>query len=253
VARSVAAAVVIFSPVDRRLNLFTHAPLIVNHETGLEALERARREYLADFRALDPFAPSRWSQSTRTVVGVREVGGPHAFARSSYHEFLASHGMASQTSIFLRDCGRIVAAILLLRRREEPDPTSAELQLLRGTQPLLEQALALARGLPLPAHGDLLSVAGLTPREIEVARVAAAGATNAEIALALFVSLATVKTHMSRVLTKTGARSRTELVALLRAGAQPIAPSQSAARPGTAPPPACSPAQIDSRNVAGAA
>ncbi len=42
----------------------------------------------------------------------------------------------------------------------------------------------------------------------------AAGATNAEIAAALHLGETTVKTHVSRVLTKIGARDRTQAVVL---------------------------------------
>jgi DNA-binding CsgD family transcriptional regulator len=225
-ARSVPAAAVIFSPVDRQLRLFTQGPLIatVDRAAALGALERLPADYLAAMHRVDPYAPSCWSQSTRPVVGIREVGRAERFARSTYGTFLAAYGMASQTSIFLRDRGRIIAAILLLTRQGQSCPTPDELRLLRGTQPLLEQSLILARRLPPAQPDDVLSHSGLTPRECEVARLAVGGATNAEIAVALFLSLATVKTHMSRVLTKTGARSRSELVRLVRDGlAAPVA------------------------------
>ena len=52
---------------------------------------------------------------------------------------------------------------------------------------------------------------GLTRREIEVARLVVAGATNPEIASALFLSRKTVERHVSHVLAKAGARNRTDL------------------------------------------
>jgi DNA-binding NarL/FixJ family response regulator len=54
----------------------------------------------------------------------------------------------------------------------------------------------------------------LTPREHEVLVALAGGATNAEIATALHLGETTVKTHVSRVLTKLGARDRTQAVVL---------------------------------------
>ncbi|MEV6491216.1 response regulator transcription factor [Actinoplanes sp. NPDC051633] len=54
----------------------------------------------------------------------------------------------------------------------------------------------------------------LTPREHEVLVLLAGGATNAEIAAALHLGETTVKTHVSRVLTKMGARDRTQAVVL---------------------------------------
>ena len=55
----------------------------------------------------------------------------------------------------------------------------------------------------------------LTPREREVARLVVAGASNPEIAEALFVARKTVERHVSNILAKTGARNRTELAGRL--------------------------------------
>jgi DNA-binding NarL/FixJ family response regulator len=52
----------------------------------------------------------------------------------------------------------------------------------------------------------------LTPREVEVLRLIAAGMSNAEIAAALVVSDATVKTHVNHVFAKIGARDRAQAV-----------------------------------------
>ena len=54
----------------------------------------------------------------------------------------------------------------------------------------------------------------LTDREREVLALVAKGLSNAELAETLHVSLPTAKTHVSRILTKLGARDRTQLVIL---------------------------------------
>ncbi len=54
---------------------------------------------------------------------------------------------------------------------------------------------------------------GLTEREVEVLRLIAAGHSNGEIGRELFVSEATVKTHVNRIFAKTGSRDRSQAVA----------------------------------------
>ena len=61
------------------------------------------------------------------------------------------------------------------------------------------------------------SPGALTGREREIGRMVAAGASNPEIAEALFVSRKTVERHVSNILDKTGTRNRAELAAMLSA------------------------------------
>jgi DNA-binding NarL/FixJ family response regulator len=62
----------------------------------------------------------------------------------------------------------------------------------------------------LPRRPD--AIAALTPRETEVLRLVAEGLSNGEIAERLVVSDETVKTHVSRVLTKLNLRDRAQAV-----------------------------------------
>jgi DNA-binding NarL/FixJ family response regulator len=66
-------------------------------------------------------------------------------------------------------------------------------------------------GMPgLPGAGGSGADDDLTPREAEVLRLIAAGQSNREIARGLFVSEATVKTHVNRIFAKTGSRDRVQ-------------------------------------------
>lgn len=64
---------------------------------------------------------------------------------------------------------------------------------------------------PVPA-GDRFRPA-LSARELEVVRAIARGRTNQEIAAELFITLSTVKSHLSGILQKLGARNRVEIAA----------------------------------------
>jgi len=65
-----------------------------------------------------------------------------------------------------------------------------------------------------PAAASVPGLHALTPREVEVWRLVVAGRTNTEIAGDLFLGETTVKTHVSRLLAKLGARDRVQLVVL---------------------------------------
>ena len=76
-----------------------------------------------------------------------------------------------------------------------------------------EQAVAYA----LRAHGrrsrPATGWASLTPAELQVAQHVAAGQSNPQIASALFITRATVKTHLAHIFRKLGVTSRAELAA----------------------------------------
>jgi DNA-binding NarL/FixJ family response regulator len=75
------------------------------------------------------------------------------------------------------------------------------------TRRVIEQFARSPTPAPVPAE-----VATLTERELEVLHEVARGLSNAEIAASLFVSEATVKTHVARMLTKLRLRDRVQAV-----------------------------------------
>jgi DNA-binding NarL/FixJ family response regulator len=79
--------------------------------------------------------------------------------------------------------------------------------------PAVQQRLLLAAArAPAPQPDQDHDPDELTPRESDVLRLIAEGKSNREIARALYVSEATVKTHVNRIFAKTGSRDRTQAI-----------------------------------------
>ncbi|MGY1715368.1 helix-turn-helix transcriptional regulator [Geodermatophilus sp. SYSU D01106] len=86
-----------------------------------------------------------------------------------------------------------------------------------GAAPLLDAVTALARRarLELPGAGRVVDAAAVfTPRETEVLALLARGRTNRQIGRELYISEKTASVHVSNILAKLGAGSRTEAVAV---------------------------------------
>ncbi|HEV8681657.1 MAG TPA: AAA family ATPase [Actinomycetota bacterium] len=86
----------------------------------------------------------------------------------------------------------------------------------RGALTIAELTEQTLRSLGVRTWRRAAASTALTKRESEVAQLVASGATNREIAQAMFLSPKTVERHVSNVLRKVGARNRTELASRLR-------------------------------------
>ncbi|MEU6849343.1 response regulator transcription factor [Actinacidiphila alni] len=98
-----------------------------------------------------------------------------------------------------------------------PEYLVAAVRLVRSGDALLAPAITRRLVERFAAGGDRAAathrdLAALTPREVEVLRRLAGGLSNAEVAAALGVSEATVKTHVTRIFSKLGLRDRAQAV-----------------------------------------
>jgi NarL family two-component system response regulator LiaR len=88
------------------------------------------------------------------------------------------------------------------------------LRLTKNTETVVVREVLVPAPVDFVRDQARLEALAITPRELEVLELIAAGLSNKEIAERVFVSENTVKTHLSRVFDKLGARRRTQAVQL---------------------------------------
>jgi DNA-binding CsgD family transcriptional regulator len=154
--------------------------------------------------------------------------GEHERAAQAARQGLAGareYGLARGRGIFLT--ANIAEPLIALGRRDEAAGViehALELSPPATARPGLSQLageVALARG-DLPGAAELAGpagqpapgIGGLTAREAEVLRLVAPGRSNPQIAAELFISAKTASVHVSDILAKLGATSRTEAAAI---------------------------------------
>ncbi len=194
-----------FSSLLRRTRDVT---VVGEASTGDEAVREARRLHpdvvLMDIRmpGLDGIT------ATGQIVADRDLAGTRVVILTTFetdeHVFAALRAGASG----------------FLTKEVEPDELRRAVRVVAAGEALLSPSVTArvigqfahrpAAG-PSPSQGRL---AALTPREVEVVRLVAAGLSNEEIARELFISPLTAKTHVTRAIAKVGVRDRVQLVIL---------------------------------------
>ncbi|MBY8945842.1 MULTISPECIES: response regulator transcription factor [Pseudomonas] len=167
------------------------------------------RDYLDNYRQFDPLQPRNCLSSGLAVVplGFAMARQPLRDSRR-YQDFLQRYGVVDVVEIVAHRADQPQAAISLLRTAEQGVFTIDQLAQLNALQALLQMAVANMQ----PCDDAL---AGLTPKERQIAWLLRQGASNKQLALELDVGLPTIKTHLIHLFRKTGVSSRTELVAAL--------------------------------------
>jgi DNA-binding NarL/FixJ family response regulator len=146
-------------------------------------------------------------EATRRITA--DAGGPRVLVLTTFDldEYAFGALRAGASGFLLKDVrpAELVAAI---RTVAAGDAVVSP----RVTRRLLEE---YARVLPGPQRAERYPrLASLTEREREVLVAVAKGLSNAEIAALLYVSEATVKSHVGRILAKLGLRDRVQVVVL---------------------------------------
>ena len=149
-------------------------------------------------------------EATRRAVAANPVLAVVMITTFDDEEYLLESVRAGACGFLLKDAGAdLIATAIRAAHRGEPlvDPAM--------TRALLAHRMADAPTTVDPSAAAARdAIAPLSSREREVLDAVARGLTNAEIARELVVSEATVKTHISSVLFKTGSRSRVQAAVL---------------------------------------
>ena len=159
---------------------------------GAEAVLRAQ-ELRPDVVLMDIRMPQKSGiEATRDITGNPLLAGTHVLVLTTFDidEYVFDALAAGASGFLLKDA--------------DPDDIAAE--------PFLPARPRAGWG--PGARGDALraALASLTDREREILMLAARGLSNEEIAADLVISPATVKTHLARVMAKTDAHDRAQLV-----------------------------------------
>jgi DNA-binding NarL/FixJ family response regulator len=165
---------------------YVAAPVLAwGHPIGLLHADRQAQSVLVD-------------ESDRDVLGVFAEGLGIAFERNLLLDRIKAVQLACN------EHARGVNALV-------DDVTVAMMQSALGEDLEPSAPAASTGGQPPPERGGAAET--LTRREWDVLRGIAAGKTNAQIAISLFVAEGTVKTHVKHLLRKLGAANRTDAVA----------------------------------------
>jgi DNA-binding CsgD family transcriptional regulator len=178
----------------------------VVHGSHLPPAELARqvRRWKLRLRGLDPLAPANIPATAGRLATLGDAGGRRPLG--IYEEL----GVVNDARLLIRDGARVVAGVTLWRPLRSDPWSDSQLRRLATLQPLIEMAyLSSVRSL---SSIDSRLPATFTDRQRQVARLLASGASNPEIARALYVSPNTAKSHARAVLSKLGVRSRREMI-----------------------------------------
>ena len=189
--------------------LLDHEPdieVVGEASTGREAISLAKRErpdvVLMDIRM--PDGDGLWA--TAQVASDEALGGVHVVIVTTFEldEYVAEAIRAGASGFLVKDTDPLELI------RSVRVAAAGEALLSPGVTKRLLSRLAAT---PRPeVTASVLEP--LTEREREVLSLVAEGLSNTEIGARLFMSPLTAKTHVSRILTKLGARDRVHLVVL---------------------------------------
>jgi DNA-binding CsgD family transcriptional regulator len=225
------AAAVLYNGLGRHADALAHARQVIESDAlGFQTLaagelaEAASREgdtellsYMSTWMQVRAAAtPTEWALGMSARI--RALGAHGADADVLYQESIVHFGKTKLRIELARS--QLLYGEWLRRERRRLDARVELRPALRLFRDFGVEAFGDRARVELEATGERTrppaadSAADLTPQESQVARLAAQGLTNREIAARLFISESTVEYHLVKVFRKLGVRSRTQLAHL---------------------------------------
>ncbi len=189
--------------------------------TGAEAVAQAST-LRPDVITMDVQMPDMDGiEATRRIVADPQVGAAIAIVTTfDRDDYLYQALDAGASGFLLKNAGAedLIAAVRALAAGDgmlAPEVTRRVLARFTTASATASNPASAPASAPAPSQVAATVLADpLTDREAEVLVLLADARSNAEIASALFIGEATVKTHVSRILQKLGARDRVQAVVL---------------------------------------
>jgi DNA-binding CsgD family transcriptional regulator len=145
-----------------------------------------------------------------TLLHHAEMSRTRAWANSPMGSMYASMGIKDEILVPMAPLGGTDRRLLLFRGEDMPDFSEREKGMLALARPRIAE-------LHTRRDRELRGEPNLTPRQREVLRQVARGASNTQIARTLGLSDATVRKHLENIFLRLGVQSRTEALARVHA------------------------------------
>ena len=193
--------------------------------SGFRMILEARPDLQVVGEAEDGAQAVRLARQTRPDVILMDVRMPHLDGVEATRQIVASGSPARILVLTTYDLDEYVYAAIragasgFLLKDVQPAQLADAIRVIAAGDALLAPSVTrrllgqFARTLPA-RRATPASLSALTERETEVLRLLAAGLSNAELAGRLYISEATVKSHVSSLLGKLGLRDRVQAVIL---------------------------------------
>jgi two-component system response regulator DesR len=165
-------------------------------------------EVVAELDRCEPVVPTVSSLRPDVAVIDDDIACPDGFAvvQALYSVTPSCHTLIMATRPYPRDLRKAVAAHAtgFVLKDSSPENISEAIRQVANGMKAVDPDLAFAT---LDAAAN-----PMTPRECDVLRLAAAGASTAEIAGQLCLTAGTIRNHISSIITKVGARNRVDAI-----------------------------------------